>query len=327
MRRSIPLVVTALVLGLCGLAPAAGSAPNAVSPVAAVWTEPAAGYGFLDAAINGARRTIDLSMYELSDPVTEGDLAARARAGVDVRVLLNSAYDGQSENAAAATYLSHGGVHVAWAPASTIFHAKYLVVDGRAAYIGTGNLVNYDYSSTRDFWVEDTTPSDVAAISSTFAADFAHESAAPVASGGLVWSPGSATALVGLIDGARYSLLVENEEMDNSTIEQSLIGAAERGVAVKVVMTYSSEWASALAQLERAGVKVSTTSGSYLYIHAKVICADCTATAGTVFIGSENFSTSSLWYNRELGVITTSLSAVRAVETAIDVDYAHGSTS
>ena len=72
------------------------------SAVSQVWVEPASGYGFIDAAIERAHSSIDLSMYELSDPTIEQDLVARAKAGVDVRVILNSAYDGASENASAA---------------------------------------------------------------------------------------------------------------------------------------------------------------------------------------------------------------------------------
>jgi phosphatidylserine/phosphatidylglycerophosphate/cardiolipin synthase-like enzyme len=297
------------------------------TPVASVWTEPQAGYGFLDAAIDGAHRSIDVSMYELSDPTIEHDLVAKARDGVLVRVLLNSDYDGRDENTAAANVLRAGSVHVAWAPAGTIFHAKYVVIDDRTAYIGTGNFVAYDYSSTRDFWVQDSSRSDVAAMVSTFNADFANRGTAPVASGGLVWSPGSTSALVGLIDSARTSLLVENEEMDSPAIEEALEGDARRGVDVKVVMTYSSEWSSALNALAHEGVHVSLLNSSQVYIHAKVMCVDCRATAGTVFIGSENFSTSSLSYNRELGVITRSLNAIHAVEAAVESDYGLGEVS
>lgn len=297
------------------------------SPIAAVWTEPQAGYGFLDAAIEGAHRSIDVSMYELSDPSVEHDLVAKAHAGVVVRVLLNSDYDGRYENTAAANVLRAGSVHVAWAPAGTIFHAKYVVIDNRVAYIGTGNLVAYDYSSTRDFWVQDSHPSDVAAIASTFNADFANRDEAPIPSRGLIWSPGSTGALVSLIDSATSSLLVENEEMDSAAIEQALSSDVTRGVDVKVVMTYSSEWSSALNALARSGVHVSLLHSSQVYIHAKVICADCSASAGTVFVGSENFSTSSLSYNRELGVVTTSLNAIHAVITAVDSDYATGKVS
>jgi cardiolipin synthase A/B len=297
------------------------------STIAAAWTEPQAGYGFLDAAINGAHRSIDVSVYELSDPTIEHDLVAKAREGVSVRVLLNSDYDGRHDNTPAANVLRAGSVHVAWAPAGTIFHAKYVVIDDRTAYIGTGNFVAYDYGSTRDFWVQDTNPSDVAAIASTFGADFADRDDAPIPSGGLVWSPGSTSALTGLIDSARSSVLVENEEMDSPVIEQALSSDARRGVDVKVVMTDSSEWASALSSLEHAGVHVSLLNSSQIYIHAKVICVDCSSSRGTVFIGSENFSTSSLSYNRELGVVTTSLNAIHAVITAVNSDYVMGTVS
>jgi phosphatidylserine/phosphatidylglycerophosphate/cardiolipin synthase-like enzyme len=327
-RAPVALVASVILAGSIFLAlDASAQGPAPVSAVAKVWTEPASGYAFLDAAIKQARRTIYVSMYELSDVATENDLIAKARAGLTVRVLLNAAYYGRTDNAAAASLLEAGTVHVAWAPSGTIFHAKYVVIDSTTAYVGTGNLVTGDYSSTRDFWVEDTRPLDVAAISATFNADFSHQNAAPKSAGGLVWSPGSTSAFVHLIALAKKTLLVENEEMNDATIEQALIAAVRRGVVVRVVMTYSSEWKEALALLESAGVRVSILSSSQLYIHAKVICSDCTSTGGTAFIGSENFSVSSLVYNRELGVLTKTPLAVRAVESAVDADYATGVAS
>jgi phosphatidylserine/phosphatidylglycerophosphate/cardiolipin synthase-like enzyme len=287
--------------------------------------EPSDGYGFLDAAILSAHSSIDLSTYELSDSTLERDLIERARAGVNVRVILNAAYDGRSENSAAASVLSAGAVHVVWAPSSQIFHAKYVVVDGTRAYVGTGNFVASDYSSTRDVWVEDTDSSDVSAIEETFDDDFTNGGAAPHQAAGLVWSPGSTGALVDLISSAQHSLLIENEEMDSAPIEDALITAARRGVSVDIVMTEDPSWTSALDRLASAGVHVRLLNDAQLYIHAKVICADCTASSGTVFIGSENFSTSSLSYNRELGVITATPVAVRAVRGAVDADFAVGS--
>ena len=231
----------------------AASSTGGTSKVSGVWTEPAAGYGFLLAGIDSARHSIDMSMYELDDQATERALVARARAGVDVRVLLDTAYSGKSENSAAASVLAAGGVHVAWAPAGQIFHAKYVVVDDKTAYVGTGNLVASDYATTRDFWVADSTPRDVAAIVSTFTSDFDGHPGAGVPSGGLVWSPGSTTRLVALIASAHHSLLVENEEMDSATIEQALAAAAERGVDVEVVLTEDPSWSGALEELAAAG--------------------------------------------------------------------------
>ena len=150
---------------------------GASSAVLSTYVEPAAGYGFIDHAIEQARRTIDLSMYELEDPTIENDLAARARAGVEVRVILDSEYGISGVNEPGARILDQGGVHVAWAPGSQIFHAKYLVIDGTTLYVGTGNLTSRYYSSTRDFWIVDRDRADVIAASATFSAD---SSGAPV---------------------------------------------------------------------------------------------------------------------------------------------------
>lgn len=138
-------------------ADATASAPP-VSSVTHVWTEPASGYGFLDSAILDAHHSIDMSMYELADTTLEHDLMAKAASGVDVRVLLDSDYNGARDNASSYALLHASDVHVVWASPNQIFHAKYVVVDGVRAYVGTGNLASRDYSSTRDFWVEDTTP-------------------------------------------------------------------------------------------------------------------------------------------------------------------------
>ena len=56
------------------------------------------------------------------------------------------------------------------------------------------------------------------------------------------------------------------------------------------------------------------------YIHAKSIVVDGTA----AYVGSENFTTSSLQYNRELGVIVTVLSEVQKVLNATATDFSHG---
>jgi cardiolipin synthase len=322
------LVATLLVATLGGVGLAARSSSAATSSrQLTVYVEPAAGYAFLDHAVVAAKHSIDLSMYELEDPTFVADLVARARAGVAVHVVLDTKYGIKSNNQLAASILTRGGVRVTWAPSSQIFHAKYLIIDDLTLYVGTGNLTAQWYSSTRDFWARDTNHADVAAARAAFAADFSHRSAGlATASGDLVWSPGSSSTLVGVIGSAQHSLLVENEEMDNVAIQSALEGAARRGVNVEVVMTYDSSWHSALTKLASAGVHVRTLSSSQVYIHAKVICTDCNASGGTVFVGSENFSTSSLDFNRELGLITRARSIVVPVRSTLLGDYATGSS-
>jgi cardiolipin synthase A/B len=270
--------------------------------------------------MSSARHSLDMTMYELSDPETDSILEADAARGVTVRVLLDQDYAGYGVNAAAYAALGAHRVDVHWAPAGTIFHQKTITIDDRTSAIMTLNLTSQYYSSTRDFAVITTDSADVAAIEQVFEQDWT--SSGPPAQGppatNLVWSPGAEGAIVGLINSARRSLLIENEEMDDYSVTDALEAAARRGVDVEVVMTYSSDWAGAFGELTAAGVKVRTYAGNAsLYIHAKVIVAD----GATAYVGSQNFSVSSLDYNRELGIITGLPGLVRPIEATVSADF------
>jgi phosphatidylserine/phosphatidylglycerophosphate/cardiolipin synthase-like enzyme len=273
-------------------------------------------------AFAGATKSIDLEMYEFTDQALEAQLAAKEAAGVKVSVILDNDYE-RSYNQPAATYLESHHVTVTWAPASTIYHAKFAVIDGRELLVGTGNFTSQYYATTRDFWVVDTQKADITAATTVFRADLAGHTSVVAKGADLLFSPGSTSALVNLISSATSTLQVENEEMDSYTITDALEAAARRGVHVTVIMTYSSEWSSAFTQLKDAGVHVFVDHGeSPIYIHAKAMCADCSTSHARAFVGSENFSTSSLSYNRELGIITSSRSITAPLSATLTSDAA-----
>jgi cardiolipin synthase len=291
-----------------------------------VLVEPAAGIGAIDRLITGAKSSVELTMYELNDTTAEGDLAADAKRGVDVRVILDQNLE-KSRNTAAYDFLSAHGVHVTWADAGTTYHQKTLTVDGRTSVIMTLNMVSEDYSGTRDFAVIDTSKADIAAIVTTFNADFAHRAITPPDGADLVWSPtNSQASILAVISGAKRTLAVENEEMDDSTITKALVAAARRGVDVTIVMTAQTKWDKAFNELVKAGahVRVYADSDNVLYIHAKAVVADAGRAGQQVFVGSENFSAASLWYNRELGIRTTNKAVIATISATIAADYAGG---
>jgi phosphatidylserine/phosphatidylglycerophosphate/cardiolipin synthase-like enzyme len=289
-----------------------------------VLVEPAAGVGAIDKLITGARSSVDLTMYELRDTTAEDDLAADAKRGVDVRVILDQNLE-KSRNTATYDFLSAHRVHVTWADSGVTYHQKTLTVDGKTSVIMTLNMVSEDYAGTRDFAVIDTRAADVDAIVTTFNADFAHRSIAPPDGADLVWSPtNSQASILAVINGAKHTLSVENEEMDDPTITSALVAAARRGVDVKVIMTAESEWDSAFSQLTSAGVHVRlyADSDNVLYIHAKAVVADADRPDQDVFVGSENFSKASLRYNRELGLRTTNSAVISTISATLASDYA-----
>jgi cardiolipin synthase A/B len=312
--------------------PAKSSHPAAAHPAAAaggsgtlqVLVEPKAGVGAIYKLITGAKSSVDLTMYELKDTTAENDLAADAKRGIDVRVILDQNLE-KSRNTATYDFLAAHHVHVTWADAGTTYHQKTLTVDGKTSVIMTLNMVSEDYAGTRDFAVIDTNHADIAAVVATFNADFAHRSVTPPDGADLVWSPtNSQSSILAVINGAKHTLSVENEEMDDPTITDALVAAAKRGVDVEVIMTAESEWDSAFSQLVSAGVHVRTyaDSDNVIYIHAKAVVADAGRSDQQIFVGSENFSKASLGYNRELGLRTANKAVISVINATLAADYA-----
>ena len=289
--------------------------------------EPAASFSPVYGLIGSAKHSIDITMYEFADTTAEHDLAAAARRGVHVAVILDQRE--KSEDQAAYQYFQAHGVKVTWSsPSFTYTHQKTVITDGTTAVIMTANLTSSYYPTSRDFLVIDTSRADVAAITAVFSADFAHRSVVPGdGSGDLVWSPTSAQArLLGLINGATRSLRIYSEEMGDTVVEDALIAAARRGVDVQVCgENENGEYDSAYARLTRAGVHISYYDNpDGFYIHGKVIEADEGTSHAKVFIGSENFSSTSLNRNRELGIITSSPAILSAIASMFAGDFQRG---
>jgi hypothetical protein len=197
---------------------------------------------------------------------------------------------------------------VAFAPASRITHQKTVCTDDDSCLIMSLNLVSDDYASTRDVAVQDSDPRDVAAIESTFDADFTGGTA-PATSGGdhLLWSPGSESGIVGVINGARHSpWRWRMRRWTRPSSPHALAAAARRGVDVDSLhdgrqLLHTGARPDRRRRWSRFGC--IPISDGVLYIHEKLILADVGTPSATAVVGSINFSTSSLDYNRELDIV------------------------
>ena len=332
----LAILCSVATMSLAGGSGVAGALAATSSPSRSLTliTEPNDGIAPLLSAIRHARHQIDLVMYENEGKRIDAALAADHRRGVHVRVLLSTSYYGhgypeggeivktpEPENQPAYAYFKAHGVPVRWtATYFALTHQKTLVVDG-TAYIMTFNFTPQYYATSRDFGLIDTLPVDVRAIEKTFDADWNRRRIASQNGADLVWSPGSRPALVKLIKSVRPHgwLDIYNEEMNSTRVESALESDARRGVDVRVTMTASSSWTSAFTQLTAAGVHVHLYPAipTALYIHAKMIL-----TPSKVFLGSENFSESSMDDNRELGLITSSKPIRTSLVRTFNRDYA-----
>jgi phosphatidylserine/phosphatidylglycerophosphate/cardiolipin synthase-like enzyme len=335
-RRVLAVVVVLVVVVAWHLsaAPPVSSGGVAALPLAAppgaagdsLIVEPDDGMSGIDDLLASPRRTLDLTMYELSDPTAESLLAADVARGVRVRVLLDGGFQ-RSRNTPAYDFLTGRGVQVYWSSRRyTVTHQKTIVIDGSTAVVMSLNFTAQYYATSRDVAVVDRDRHDVAAIERVFDADIRGSPTATPAADDLVWSPGqSAADLVALVEGARRSIDLESEELSSEPVVAALAAAARRGVSVRLAMTYQSDWVANFDRLTAAGVRVSVMRGETpLYIHAKLLIVDAGTPHGRAFVGSENLSATSLLHDRELGVVLVRPSLVSRLETLVDRDVADG---
>lgn len=274
-------------------------------------------------AINGAKKSVHVTMYLLGDKRFIDALIAQHGAGRDVKVILNQKFmNGAGTNQTAYSQLQAAGVSVVWAPSAfSLTHEKCVIVDGTQAWIMTMNLEPSSSTKNREFLAVDTDAADVGEAEGVFAADFGGTAYVP--SGNLLVAPVNARdRLLALIQGAKASVDVEGEELSDYKIVNALVAAQKSGVKVRVVLsdsTPSSTQTTAVQQLKAASVQVVSVGTPY--IHAKAIVAD----GARAYVGSENFSTGSLQYNRELGLITTNAASAALVGQTIAKDFAAGS--
>ncbi|MDH6580379.1 putative Ig domain-containing protein [Kitasatospora sp. MAP5-34] len=304
---------------------AAHSATTAYSLVVLPDQGESAIYGF----VNSATKSIDVTIYELRDTTLVNDLVNKEKAGIQVRVILDSQHS--SIDGAAYTALSAGGVGVTYSSSSFVYtHQKTITVDGAKSYISTGNFDTTYYATSRDYGVFDTDSADVAAIEQVFSADYAKTAITPSDGDDLVWSPtDSQSRLLALVNGAQHTLDVQEEEFGDTALVNAIVADAQRGVTVRVVAENTSgSYTTQLGQVTAAGGQVTTyTSSTGFYVHAKAIVADYGTSTAKVFAGSENFSDNSLNHNRELGLIIADPGVLSGIEAAITADFNHTAIS
>lgn len=288
--------------------------------------EPQAGYQRVYRFISAAKKSLDVTMYSLVDPTATAALIADAKRGVKVKVLLDSTSANKASNQPAYHDLKAHGVEVRWTWPGVLWHQKSMVRDGRAVAIMTCNLDASYYPVIRGWIVFTDKPATVAGVGATFNADLARTNRPPapgVAPNGsqLIWSPGAQSRLVRLIGSARAgtTLYAEDEQLQSSAIEQALVAAAKRGVAVDLTMTYTDSYVSGFNTLVAGGVHVSLYPvDAPLYIQSKAISVN----DDIVYVGSMNFTTPMLCQDRNVGIITGEQTIVGGITSTMASDFA-----
>ena len=282
-------------------------------------------------AFTNAQTSIDLMIYLLSDRDAIAALKNAALRGVTVRVLLEQHPCCSSDNAmqrAVFSELQAARVQVQWSnPAFSLTHAKMAVVDGVTALVMSQNLTKTSFTFNREANIVDRDPPDVAALGALFAADWERAPYTPSDPNLVIANSNARQSFLALIGGATKSLAIESEEMQDRAIIDALIAAQKRGVAVRYIGAMTVAGTTAPQRDSNAtGRKRLVTGGASVrllatpYVHTKTVVAD----GAVAFVGSENFSASSLDTNREIGMLTVDTAIIGRLTGVFTKDWAAG---
>jgi phosphatidylserine/phosphatidylglycerophosphate/cardiolipin synthase-like enzyme len=270
----------------------------------------------MNSIIDGAQDSLDIQMYLWTSTSLATKVIAAKNRGVKVRVLLDPDHAG---NSTVKSSLTSGGVDWKNAPAVFDFsHAKYLVVDKKAAVILSGNW-NYDaFVSERNYGFVDRDPEDIADTQAIFDADWASANGnasmpANLTCTRLIVSPtNSKQRVLEHINTATTKLDVEAMYVTETTVRNAIGAAKTRGADVRVIVNEATD--DSVTYFKSLGIPVKTPSNFFL--HAKLIIANEVA-----LVGSENYSYTSLAKNREVGALVFEPSAIGAIKTQFETDW------
>ena len=297
-------------------------APPPSTTAATVIVEPSDNATAILNAIKAAKKSVHMTMYLLSSTSMVSALIAQKNAGHEVKVILNQNFpDPGSSNQSVYNQLQSAGVAVTWAPSAFQFtHAKCVIIDATTAWVMTMNLTYSSPTDNREYLAIDTDSGDVSNLEGIFADDFANHS--HVTTGNVLVAPLNASDRVNaLINYATSTLDVEVEELSDDGVTQSLANAQDRGVKVRIVLSDvapTPAQQTSIATLKQHHVSLVTLSKPY--VHAKAIVAD----GKLAYVGSANFTTNSLKYNRELGLVLAAQPEVAKVGNTIAADFGNG---
>ncbi|MDD5200321.1 MAG: phospholipase D-like domain-containing protein [Terrimicrobiaceae bacterium] len=276
--------------------------------------------------INSARRSLYLKQFTFTEPAIQQAVLARAKAGVDVRVMLNPARSsGSRANDDAFALFEAAGVPVRWAsPHFAVTHEKSTVVDEATALIATFNLCEKYFTQTRDYGVIVRDPAQVAQVVEGFHADWEQRLWHPSDDTGLLWSNHNSRQLMSeFIDRAEDTLEIQHPKFVDATVTERIAAAAQRGVHVRVLCGGKhgiSDWDildtfSSLRLLHYLGVKVHKQKN--LRLHAKLLLAD----GRHALVGSMNIDRSAFDLRRELGTTIADPAIIEQLAEVFEGDW------
>lgn len=268
--------------------------------------------------LDAAERTIDIAVYLITSDQVVAAIQRAVDRGVRVRVLLEpDPFGGTGEVEEEAARVRATGAEVRFSGSAVRFHhVKTFIIDDRTAMITTLNLTRSALENNRELGVITDDPADVWTAEAIFEADWEGEEATDP--GPLVVSPlNSRDAITNLIASAERTIALFAEVVRDVEIIQLLRERASAGVSVRLLVPdeIAPDDERVYRELRSAGVEVRPMT--HLYQHAKMVLVD----GAHAFVGSVNFTATSMDDNREIGLVLSEPTNLARLSAVFEADW------
>ena len=270
--------------------------------------QPGDDLGSILQAVNGAKKSVDLTIFRLDRAEIVKALETAVGRGVAVRALIAHT-NGNSEKALRKLEmrLLDAGVTVARsADDLPRYHGKLLIVDATSLYLLGFNYTKLDLQS-RSFGLVIEDDQVVKEALRLFEADLLKQAYVPTANGSLVVSPeNSRQKLAEYIEGAKSQLLIYDGKLTDTRMVKLLEAKARAGVEVRVLGRCSKS------------ARVTWEKLPKLRLHIRCVIRD----GEQAFVGSQSMRKLELDGRREVGIIVAHRPSVRRMQAVFEEDWA-----
>jgi phosphatidylserine/phosphatidylglycerophosphate/cardiolipin synthase-like enzyme len=287
-------------------------------PVAIV-ADPEAGEAPFLEALASAQKSIRVEIYLMGYGGILDMLKAKAAEGLDVRVMLDQSK--KDTNAKYFDQLVAAGVQAKWSdPKFTFQHSKFIVVDSHTAVLTTGNFSkSFSIDKERNFVATNRDRADIIDLKELFDADWVGREPKLGCTRLLVSPINARQRILDVIASAERTLEIESMQFADWGVRNAVKARVAARVSVRVMLADPS-WIdaneSAASFLHGLGVEVRTIP----HLHTKAIVAD----GERAYVGSVNFSQTSLDKNREVGLVVVEPASIAPLQTTFELDWSRG---
>jgi len=270
-------------------------------------TVPEQGVEPLLAAINGAKKSIEIAIFRFDRKDLQSALTSAAARGVRVNALIaDSNRGGEKLLRALEMRFLDAGITVARTANDLVrYHNKMMIVDREGLYVLSFNFTHLDTRRSRGFGIFTTDAALIQEAAKLFEADSARTKYKPELAKFVVSPANARDELREYLGDARKQLLIYDPEISDPEMLRVLKERAKAGVEIRVI--------GRVKKCEDFDVRKLRA----LRLHTRTIVRD----SRDAFVGSQSLRALELDHRREVGIVVGDSRVVKTIEATFEADW------